>query len=51
MRDWFHGTASGRFVSMGVLSDGSYGAPKDVVFSFPVVIKKQEMGNCEGIAD
>lgn len=39
MRDWFLGTQPGKFVSMGVLSDGSYGAPKDVVFSFPVTIK------------
>ncbi|XP_060530515.1 malate dehydrogenase, cytoplasmic [Cylas formicarius] len=38
MRDWFLGTQPGQFVSMGVLSDGSYGAPKDVVFSFPVTI-------------
>ncbi|KAJ8926437.1 hypothetical protein NQ314_021226 [Rhamnusium bicolor] len=39
MRDWFLGTAPGKFVSMGVVSDGSYGAPKDVVFSFPVAVK------------
>jgi malate dehydrogenase len=38
MKDWFLGTAPGQFVSMGVVSDGSYGAPKDVVFSFPVTI-------------
>lgn len=39
MHDWFKGTTPGKFVSMGVLSDGSYGAPKDVIFSFPVTIK------------
>lgn len=39
MRDWFKGTSPNKFVSMGVLSDGSYGAPKDVIFSFPVTIK------------
>ncbi|XP_050307898.1 malate dehydrogenase, cytoplasmic [Anthonomus grandis grandis] len=39
MRDWFMGTQPGKFVSMGVVSDGSYGAPKDVIFSFPVSIK------------
>lgn len=39
MRDWFKGTAPGKFVSMGVVSDGSYGTPKDVVFSFPVTIE------------
>jgi len=26
----------GSFVSMAVISDGSYGAPKGVIFSFPV---------------
>lgn len=39
MRDWWHGTAPDQWVSMGVLSDGSYGIPKDMVFSFPVTIK------------
>ena len=38
MRDWFLGTAPGKFTSMGVISDGSYGTPKDVIFSFPVTI-------------
>lgn len=33
MKDWFQG--SDQWVSMGVVSDGSYGAPKDVMFSFP----------------
>lgn len=41
IRDWVCGTKPGEWVSMGVWSDGShYGAPKDVVFSFPVT--------CEG---
>lgn len=40
MRDWFVGTVPGKFVSMGVYSDGSYGTPKDVIFSFPVTISK-----------
>uniref|UniRef100_A0A2A4K5R7 Malate dehydrogenase n=4 Tax=Noctuidae TaxID=7100 RepID=A0A2A4K5R7_HELVI len=35
MRDWFLGSGD-RWVSMGVVSDGSYGTPRDVVFSFPV---------------
>lgn len=30
------------WVSMGILSDGSYGIPKDIVFSFPVTIKNGE---------
>lgn len=41
MRNWWSGTPSGLVVSMGVISDGSYGAPKDVVFSFPVSISNK----------
>lgn len=41
MRDVWLGTEPGSYVSMGVISDGSYGAPKDVVFSFPVAIKNK----------
>lgn len=42
VRDWWSGTKPGEFVSMGVVSDGSYGVPKDIVFSFPVeVVNKQ----------
>eukprot|EP00698_Gefionella_okellyi_P021109 TRINITY_DN673_c0_g1_i1.p1 TRINITY_DN673_c0_g1~~TRINITY_DN673_c0_g1_i1.p1 ORF type:complete len:333 (-),score=77.71 TRINITY_DN673_c0_g1_i1:85-1083(-) len=36
VRDWVLGTATGEYVSMGVWSDGSYGVPKDIVYSFPV---------------
>jgi malate dehydrogenase len=42
MHDIWHGTLPGQFVSMGVISDGSYGAPKDVIFSFPVTIENKE---------
>ena len=31
--------ADGTWVSMGVFSDGSYGAPKDVIYSFPCTCK------------
>ncbi|XP_044731562.1 malate dehydrogenase, cytoplasmic [Chrysoperla carnea] len=41
MRDIWQGTGD-RWVSMGVISDGSYGAPKDVVFSFPVTISNRQ---------
>lgn len=41
MKDLWQGTPPGTWVSMGVLSDGSYGAPKDVFFSFPVTIKNK----------
>ena len=39
MRDWALGTDDGDWVSMGVLSDGSYGIDKGIVYSFPVTIK------------
>jgi malate dehydrogenase len=35
MRDWALGT-EGRWVTMGVPSDGWYGIPKDTMFGFPV---------------
>ena len=39
VRDWALGT-SGKIVSMGIHSDGSYGVEKGLIYSFPVV--------CEG---
>lgn len=36
MRDWFLGTPRGEWRSVAVPSDGSYGIPKGIVFSFPV---------------
>lgn len=39
MRDWVQGTPEGEWVSMGVYSDGSYGQPEGVVYSFPCVCK------------
>ncbi|XP_021929522.1 malate dehydrogenase, cytoplasmic [Zootermopsis nevadensis] len=49
MHDIWHGTLPGLFVSMGVISDGSYGAPKDVIFSFPVVIENKEWKIAQGL--
>jgi len=36
VRDWALGTAADDWVSMGVASDGSYGIPEGVVYSYPV---------------
>jgi malate dehydrogenase len=36
VRDWMLGTAPGTWVSMGVISDGSYGAPAGLCYSYPV---------------
>ncbi|XP_037572509.2 malate dehydrogenase, cytoplasmic [Dermacentor silvarum] len=38
MRDWWIGLPAGQFVTMAVLSDGLYGVPPDLVFSYPVFI-------------
>ena len=35
-RDWLHGSAEGDWVSMAVVSDGSYGVPEGIISSFPV---------------
>ena len=48
MKDWFQGT-NGRWVSMGVLSDGSYGAPKDVMFSFPCTCRDGQWSIIQGL--
>lgn len=49
MRDWWAGSADGEFVSMGVMSDGSYGVPKDIIFSFPVEIKNKQWTIVQGL--
>jgi len=36
MRDWLFGTPQNEIVSMAIVSDGSYGVPKDLIYSFPV---------------
>lgn len=49
MRDWWLGTPEGTYVSMGVLSDGSYGSPAGVIFSFPVSIKNKQWTILQGL--
>ncbi|KAL6557268.1 hypothetical protein OROMI_017618 [Orobanche minor] len=49
MRDWVIGTPKGTWVSMGVCSDGSYGIPKDLVYSFPVTCDKGEWLIMQGL--
>ena len=39
IHDWFAGTPSGDWVSMGIPSDGSYGIKEGVIYSYPVTIK------------
>lgn len=49
MASWFHGTKSGEVVSMAVPSDGSYGVPEGLMFSFPVTVHNQEWSIVQGI--
>jgi malate dehydrogenase len=49
MRDWFLGTKEGSFVSMGVISEGSYGVPEGLVFSYPVTITNGEYSIVQGL--
>jgi len=41
VHDWWFGTEEGKWVSMGVVSDGSYGIEEGLVYSFPVTIDKK----------
>jgi malate dehydrogenase len=49
MKDIWQGTPDGEFVSMGVVSDGSYGVAKDIVFSFPVTIRNKTWKIVQGL--
>ena len=48
MRDWALGTG-GRWVTMGIPSDGHYGIPKDVMFGFPVTCDAGNYHLVEGL--
>ncbi len=39
MRTWALGTADGDWVSMGIPSDGSYGIPEGIIYSYPVTCR------------
>ncbi|UJP05867.1 MAG: malate dehydrogenase [Nitrosomonas sp.] len=39
MQDWIFGTREDDWVSMGVVSDGSYGIPNGVIYSYPVICR------------
>ncbi len=48
MRDWALGT-HGKWVTMGVPSDGQYGIPKDTMFGFPVTTESGKYKIVEGL--
>jgi malate dehydrogenase len=50
MRDWMLGTPAGDWVSMGIPSDGSYGIPEGVIYSYPVTCKGGEYSIVQGLS-
>ena len=48
VRDWTQGT-NGRWVTMGVPSDGSYGIPQDVMYGVPVTTSAGEYTRVAGL--
>jgi malate dehydrogenase len=50
MRDWALGTPAGDWVSMAVPTDGSYGIPEGVMYSYPVTCKDGQYAIVQGLA-
>ncbi len=48
MHDWALGS-NGKWVTMGIPSDGQYGIPKDIIFGFPVTTENGEYKLIEGL--
>ena len=49
IHDWVLGT-NGKWVTMGIPSNGDYGIPKDVMFGFPVTCKDGKYEVVQGLA-
>ena len=49
MRDWALGS-NGKWVTMGIASDGQYGIPKDTMFGYPVTTANGEYKVVDGLA-
>jgi len=49
VRSWVLGTPEDDWVSMGVVSDGSYGAPEGIISSFPCTAKDGEYQIVQGL--
>jgi malate dehydrogenase len=47
---WIHGTPEGDWVSMAIPSDGSYGIPEGVIYSYPVTTRNGEYQIVQGLA-
>jgi malate dehydrogenase len=48
VRDWVQGTG-GRWVTMGIPSDGSYGIPQDVMYGYPVTCADGKYSIVQGL--
>jgi len=48
VRDWILGS-NGKWVTMGILSDGSYDIPRDVMYGFPVTTANGEYTIVQGL--
>jgi malate dehydrogenase len=48
-RDWLHGSPEGDWVSMAVVSDGSYGVPEGLVYSYPVTTSGGDWSIVQGL--
>ncbi|MDQ6686162.1 MAG: malate dehydrogenase [Actinomycetota bacterium] len=48
-RDWLQGSPDGDWVSMAVVSDGSYGVPEGLISSFPVTTSGGDWRIVEGL--
>lgn len=48
-RDWLRGTPEGDWLSMAVVSDGSYGVPEGLISSFPVTTKDGDYEIVQGL--
>jgi malate dehydrogenase len=49
VHDWLVGSG-GKWVTMGLASDGSYGIPQDVVYGVPVTAERGDYTRIEGLA-
>jgi malate dehydrogenase len=50
VRDWVRGSNAGDYLSMGIPSDGSYGIPEGVIYSYPVVCKGGQYEIVQGLS-
>lgn len=49
MRAWALGTQEGKWVSMGIYSDGSYGIEPGLMYSYPVTVKDGKISVVQGL--